>query len=317
MNRRSIELKDGRKLSYWYFGEKQTAPTLVYIHGFPSCGKEVAFCDKTAREYSIEIIAPDCPGAGLSDPAPEQSFVEWHHDIAELKDSLQITDYFLMGMSGGAPYALALAASDVENIKKLTIVSGLSPLERDSLREDRGKHHLNYVILRMTKLVPTLMRPVLIFIAFIWRLSPTFARQWMRLGLSASDRELLDRSTKGGGFSDEIRNHILCGLNQGAAAAADNFMRLTRSWDIPFDDIQCEVEWWHGEEDRYIPPPFHSNALQEIDRLHFRRVPSQGHLLMVRCANEILKAATPSGEPRYSSALELDDVSGPSHRERY
>ena len=68
--------------------------------------------DDAARRLGVSVIAPDRPGFGLSDPKPDRTVLDWVHDQRALATHLGLGEYPLLTVSGGSPYAAAVAWSE-------------------------------------------------------------------------------------------------------------------------------------------------------------------------------------------------------------
>ncbi|KAI1323873.1 alpha/beta-hydrolase [Xylariaceae sp. FL0255] len=103
-----LSLSDGRKISYAIFGDETCEKSVFYFHGFPSSRNEAHMFASSARHFGIRLIAADRPGYGSSSPQPGRCILDWSADLAALASHLDVTRYAVLGVSGGAPYALAM-----------------------------------------------------------------------------------------------------------------------------------------------------------------------------------------------------------------
>ncbi|MCG8093020.1 MAG: alpha/beta hydrolase, partial [Candidatus Thiodiazotropha endolucinida] len=101
-----VKLPDSRHLAYAEYGDPEGVPA-IYLHGFPGSRLEARLFDLPARQHGLRVIAPDRNGLGLSDPKPGRRLIEWAVDVEALADNLKLERFFLIGISGGGPYALA------------------------------------------------------------------------------------------------------------------------------------------------------------------------------------------------------------------
>jgi pimeloyl-ACP methyl ester carboxylesterase len=124
----SIKLSDGRTLSYAVYGSPVPRTTVMYMHGFPSSRFEGKLWHSVCAKQSIRLIAPDRPGLGRSTYRPNRTILDWPADVIALADQLKITQFYVLGVSGGASYALACVKSiPRERLLGTTIASGLYP----------------------------------------------------------------------------------------------------------------------------------------------------------------------------------------------
>ena len=122
-----LRLVDGRRLAYAEYGVPNGRPAF-YCHGFPGSQREAQLIDPAARAQNVRIIAADRPGYGDSDPLPGRSILAWAKDLTALADHLGLDRFSLIGVSGGAPYALACAFLIPERLIACTLVCPLGPI---------------------------------------------------------------------------------------------------------------------------------------------------------------------------------------------
>jgi pimeloyl-ACP methyl ester carboxylesterase len=126
----SIGLSDGRTLSYAVYGSPVPRITVIYMHGFPSSRFEGKLWHSACTKHSIRLIAPDRPGSGRSTFQKNRRILDWPADIVELVDQLKVKEFYVLGVSGGGPYALACVKSvPKERLLGATIASGIFPLK--------------------------------------------------------------------------------------------------------------------------------------------------------------------------------------------
>lgn len=62
-----------------------------------------------AISANIKLIMLERPGYGSSDFIPMKSYLNWCEIVAQLLDELEVSEFGVIGISAGAPYAYALA----------------------------------------------------------------------------------------------------------------------------------------------------------------------------------------------------------------
>jgi len=102
-------LSDGRRLGYAEYGDPTGHPVIA-LHGTPGSRYMFEVADAAARARGLRIIAPERPGYGRSDVHHFDMLAETAFDIQSLVDALGIDHFALVGVSGGGPYAVAVAA---------------------------------------------------------------------------------------------------------------------------------------------------------------------------------------------------------------
>jgi pimeloyl-ACP methyl ester carboxylesterase len=125
----TVTLPDGRTLGYATYGPHPSPdiPTIVYCHGFPGSRIEAAFFD--SKQMPLHVISIDRPGMGLSTFQSSRRILDWPADVLALLNHLRIPQFYVLGDSGGSPYALACAKEiPQERLLGISVVSGIYPL---------------------------------------------------------------------------------------------------------------------------------------------------------------------------------------------
>lgn len=82
----------------------------------------------TAKAVDVRIISVDRPGIGLSSFQPERKLTDWPSDIQKLAGHLNLERYYVLGSSGGGPYALACAKMlPSDELCGVGVVAGMGP----------------------------------------------------------------------------------------------------------------------------------------------------------------------------------------------
>ncbi|EDU46020.1 MhpC hydrolase or acyltransferase alpha beta hydrolase superfamily [Pyrenophora tritici-repentis] len=131
----SMQLEDGRTLSYAIYGSPMPRQTIVYLHGFPSSRYEGKLWHSSCATRNVRLIAPDRPGSGLSGFQVKRRILDFPSDVLALTEHLKIHQFYILGLSGGAPYVLACVKKIAKDrLLGATVVSGLYPAEFGSAR---------------------------------------------------------------------------------------------------------------------------------------------------------------------------------------
>src|SRR5207244_13258118 len=90
----------------------------------PSSRLMAQFTHDAARELGVRIISPDRPGIADSSLVAERKLLDWPPLVSELANFLKLEKFRALGISGGAPYAYALAWAWPERVRVIAVVSG-------------------------------------------------------------------------------------------------------------------------------------------------------------------------------------------------
>ena len=152
-------LQDKRKLGYAEFGNPKGFP-IIYCHGSQSSRLEMHYDTSFASDNDLRIITIDRPSHGISDFNSSGSILNFANDVKQLTENLNIHRFSVVGMSAGAPFALAIAYLFPDKINKTAIISGFAPYNSDN------KRHLSKqvkIMLALAKSSPFLLKILLYF----------------------------------------------------------------------------------------------------------------------------------------------------------
>jgi pimeloyl-ACP methyl ester carboxylesterase len=118
---------DGQTIFYREAGDKENAPTIILLHGFPTSSHMFrniipALADK------FHLVAPDYPGFGYSSMPPVDKFEYTFDHLAEIVDKfitqIGLERYSLYVMDYGAPVGYRLAVKHPDKIEALIVQNG-------------------------------------------------------------------------------------------------------------------------------------------------------------------------------------------------
>ncbi len=288
---RVLILPDGRRLAYAEYGVRGGVP-VVYCHGFPSSRLEVRFAHAAAVEARLRLIAPDRPGFGRSDPRPGRRLVDWPADVAALLRDLAIERYSVLGVSGGAPYALACAVAHAQRLDGVALVGGLGPIDEPALARQMPWHaRLARPLARHT---PVLVRLYFALLVAGLRLAGPLLLALFVRQLSAADRAALADAAVRQALLETFRE----AARQGASAWVDDFSIYVHPWGFDLSRVDVPVQLWHGGQDRVVAPAVAHRVAKELAHCHPHILPHDGHYsLPLRHAHDILRALAPTESP--------------------
>jgi pimeloyl-ACP methyl ester carboxylesterase len=102
--------------------------TLLCLHPSEGTSRTFArFLPEIADQRSV--YAPDLPGFGESDPAPNLTFADAAHAMNDLANDLRLRRIDVLGVGFGAAVALELAAANPDLVRRLVLVR-VPPMDR-------------------------------------------------------------------------------------------------------------------------------------------------------------------------------------------
>jgi pimeloyl-ACP methyl ester carboxylesterase len=242
-----VTLADTRQLAYAEYGQPEGIPT-IYLHGFPGSRLEASLFDLAARNYNLRVLAPDRSGIGFSDPDPERRIIDWPSDVTAFADALEIDKFLLIGVSGGAPYALACAHQSASRIAGLTLVCPLGPLFHTTLMN--SMHWPAKLNFRSVTILPGLTRLIYhLLITPLVQRQPNAIYQMMLAMAPEVDTQVLNRPLVRSILTRSIQESI----RQGSDAILHEMQLYTLPWEFKISKISVPIHLWHGTADEIVP----------------------------------------------------------------
>jgi len=241
-----VQLQDDAVVAFQEYGDASGIP-VVFCHGWPSSCTMAQLTDKPAGELGVRIIAPDRPGISGSSLQPNRKLKDWPRLVEQLLDYLDIGEFRILGISGGAPYAYATAAALPDRVRGIAIVCGAIPMAE--LEDFRGLLPLYRWMLALYRSRPQLLRRLFCMARPIlslrppFRLRPLFLKMLM---LRPCDAESL-RDAAAFEAIFESQRRAWRGTAEGVMADGQIY---AEPWGFSFKDVRVPVRLWHGTQDR-------------------------------------------------------------------
>jgi pimeloyl-ACP methyl ester carboxylesterase len=277
-----LRLEDGRLLTFAEYGAPEGEPVLAF-HGTPGSRLQLTALDGPARRTGVRLLVPDRPGYGASDPDPHRSLADWSADVRAIVDHLRIDRFAVLGVSGGAPHALACALGLPDRVRRVAVVSGVAPPE--CWVPSRRSGRLEQAVALLMRTGGTILRLLVAVGLLLVRLAPGPALRLYRLVLPPSDRRIVADPAILAGLREEIRRQP----RSTAASVVQDLRLFARPWGLAVEDVGVPADLWHGDADRAVPVE-HARALAtRIPGAVLHEHRSSGHFLLLERADEILR----------------------------
>jgi pimeloyl-ACP methyl ester carboxylesterase len=290
-NSESLTLPSGRTLAWNTYGTLQDpAATIFYFHGFPGCSLEASYLSGFLYKHNARCIAIDRPGMGKSTHYTRK-VTDWPSDVLAVADHMHIDQFYILGVSGGAPYALACARAysipraGSDRLRGVAVVSGMYP----------------------TTLGVDGMLPELRTLLFLGAWVPRFAGALLDflLGRPARDKDprvLEEVMDKAMARRPEMERVVWEDENVRAAATDSSrgaFERggagvamelvLLGNWGFGLEDVDgMGVRLWHGRLDRNVPVGMAERAAALMPGCRTCFLEGDGHMSMSFCHAEVV-----------------------------
>jgi pimeloyl-ACP methyl ester carboxylesterase len=278
-----IELEAGT-IAFHEYGVPSGAPVL-FCHGWPSSSTMAELTHLAAREAGVRIISPDRPGISGSAGRGERKLLDWPLLVAALTAHLGITDFRILAISGGAPYAYVTGWAMPERVKAIAVVSGAPPMAE--MTDQSGLLPLYRWLLTLYRTRPQLLRG-LFHLARPFacvRLPLRFRPMLLKLLQPCDAASLRDSAAFEACFESQRRAW---------RGSADGVMRdaqiYAEPWGFRLEDVKVPVRLWHGKKDRSFSFRVAEDVATHLPNGTLRLVEDAGHFsLPIRHMREILQ----------------------------
>jgi pimeloyl-ACP methyl ester carboxylesterase len=237
----TIDLRDGRTLSYAEYGDPDGTPVFCF-HGVIGSRLMWSLAADEASDRGIRLVAPDRPGFGGSDFQAGRRLLDWPDDVCELADHLGIEHFGVVGFSGGGPHAMACAHALPDRVRGVSLVSSVTPPETRSSADP-----FNEAILSATRFVPGFSQAA--FASSAWLAAN--ARPQFRAALVASSAPP-DRAVFDGPAGETLVTDSAESFRGGSRGPAHDLPLVGNDWGFDAGDCPQPVALWHGRADQTV-----------------------------------------------------------------
>src|SRR5262245_53198136 len=123
-----VSTPDGRLLQYCLYGHEDGRPVVAH-HGTPGSRFESPKMVDLFTQWGVRVLAYDRPGYGGSTRQVGRSIADAADEVAALADAKGWARFGTLGISGGAPHALASAARLPDRVTRCAAVVCPAPLD--------------------------------------------------------------------------------------------------------------------------------------------------------------------------------------------
>ena len=270
-----VTLKDGRKLSYADYGETDGIAVFLF-HGIPGSRLFHLERDPYVKKYGLRIIAPERPGSGRSDPKPDRTISDWADDVKELADQLGIDQFHIAGGSGGGPYALACAIALPQRVISATLFASATPPD---ILNKKGMALGNKLAFLTAEYAPLLLKWMFANYANVIQKKPEKFLQKMMGQFCEWDRQVINNARIG--IDDHsIIQHLKEAFRQGSEYVYQDFLLISRPWNIAINSLKIPTYLWHGEADTLVPVAPAKIFAKTLPNCESHFINDAGHLLL-------------------------------------
>lgn len=279
----TLLMRSGRRLEVGEYGDAGGHPVL-FFHGLIGSHHQASFIAEEARRRGLRIIAPNRPGVGRSEFTVRRSPFDVVEDVETVADAFRLDDFSVIGISGGAPYALATLARLGPRVRTATLISGMGPMRLPGAL--RGLRRSDRIALEIGSRRPRLAVRVFRRWSDRFRADPDRFLDRFIAKLGPHDRRLFQRA--------ELRNLMIQSLRQvfldgdGPEGLAQELV-VFRNFVLPLERLPADtcVILWHGLADDLVPPAMSYQMARRLPNCeaHFVR---GGHFVAAEISDQII-----------------------------
>jgi pimeloyl-ACP methyl ester carboxylesterase len=243
--------------------------------------------DEAALSLGVRIISPDRPGISGSSMQADRKLSDWPSLVERLVDELEIGEFRMLAISGGAPYAYATAVAIPKRVRAIAIAGGVIPFAE--LKDFKGLLPLYRWMLAFYRNRPQLLRQLFRLVRpFLSIRAPVRLRPLLL-------KMLLLRPCDAASLRDDAAFEAIFESQRRAwRGSAEGVMIDARiyaqPWGFAIEDVRVPVRLWHGIEDRAFAVRLAEEIANRFPNCKARFIQNEGHYsLPIRYVREILQ----------------------------
>lgn len=265
-----LTLADGRRIAFRLSGAPDGLP-LVALHGTPGSRLKFTVADAVARTQGIAMIAPDRWGYGATDAHPRPTLAAYAQDIAALADHLGVGRFAVMGVSGGGPYAAAVAAVLGDRVTAMALAAPVGPIAGETDSEITPFHRLCFGALAHR---PATVGAVFHVFRAVLGVAPGVGMRMAMLRVASADRRVLEQAD----VRDRLGAAFIEGLRPGVAGPVCDLGLFGRVWDIDLARISAPSRLWLGTSDQNVPRSAARRLASRVPGCSLVELAGEGHM---------------------------------------
>jgi pimeloyl-ACP methyl ester carboxylesterase len=268
---RRIAVADGRTICFADYGGDPASPVL-WCHGGPGSRKVQPHWLDAIKRAGFRLISIDRPGYGGSSPKPGRTIGDWADDAIAVADRLDIERFFIVGVSTGGAYAVAVAAREQTRVRGAIACCAITDMRWAAYNAMPANNDRIWACTRRDEAI------AVAFEAFGADGSQMMKNLDVSTLFAPADLAMLAKPE----YSRAITNDEA--FAQGVIGYVDDRMADSpREGWASFDpaEIECPVIVVHGAADRLVPVVHARHTAVLVPRAQLRIYPDHGHISIV------------------------------------
>lgn len=283
-----MRLPDGRHLTWSSYGDDEGMPVIA-LHGTPGSRLKYAAAGATARTHRVRLVSIDRWGYGGSDRHPAPTLRAFAADVVYLADALELDRFGVVGISGGGPFAAAVAACLPHRVTAVALVVPVGEMKPAGTRPPMSPFH-RWCFDAVPR-IPGAVRGTFELFRLVTRVAPTAAVRLAALRAGTADRDVIRQP----GFATALGKTFREGLAGGAAGPVIDMALFGQRWGVDLGAVSARASVWIGTDDRNVPRGPAEALASAIPGATLRRLEGAGHFWISRHFDEVLAWLAASG----------------------
>jgi len=265
-----VERTDGRMVAWARWGVAGGRP-LLWLHGTPGCRLIHDEAQRLYEHVNADVVSFDRPGYGRSSPHRDLSVLSVAEDALAVADAAGWHTFAVAGISGGGPYALAIAFREPARVTTVGLIGGATPTaledpdellainreaRRRALEEGRASYeeYGRQIVAEMD--------------------ADLEAASASHLGdAPEADREAERDPERQAYWAATVQE----ALRQGPEGWFDDGWAQMQPWGFELSQIETPVHMWYGDLDRAVSRRAVDRMAAALKTAHLELFPDEGH----------------------------------------
>lgn len=247
----------GRAVDYCLYGQESSRP-VVFQYGTPGTRFLSGQLIDAAARAGVQLLVLDRPGYGTSARRPGRRIIDVVDDIGAVVDAIGWHEFAVWGGSGGAPHALACAATFPQRVTACASVVGPAPFDAPGLDwfADMSRGNIEEFMLAVRG--EEVYRPLVQQLAeeAVAAVAAGGIQVSSDYQLSDSDLRALQARHGEGNYLDRMRITYIDGVD----GWIDDCIAMTHPWGFELEAISVPTSVWYGPTD-VLSPRTHAEHL--------------------------------------------------------
>lgn len=248
LDRDLVTTDDGRHLAFEISGAEDGYPVFL-MHGTPGSKTGPKPRPIVLEGLGIKLICYDRPGYGDSTRWQDRRVSDAATDVELIAKKLNLSQFALVGRSGGGPHALACAALLPHLVSRTAVLVGIAPATAQDLDWFAGMNNANIEEYNAADESYDELYERLAHRADLARDDPESMVQFLEPQMSAPDRHVVDDIA----IRRLLHQNYREALRKGAHGWVDDALAFRQPWGFDLAAICSPVKLWHGSDDTFSP----------------------------------------------------------------